>query len=396
MPLYLTGYHSSRVRKPVASSLRRSTSSPFAHLPRTKTGQRTKSSENALEDEDDGGRLDTKRKALPATAISPTKTVLDSIQHATLSMFCEVPERSGMNSTRIAEVLNFRKGLPSVVSIAHVHGLVTASTQTERDIVTLIQSGKIRKIKIIGRGNDLGGLSEVLITTSELESMLRRSKLTEGAVDEFLDVLRLHPKATAFSPSMLPMAHLSALIKAGFLVSASLYASGISRGNSLGGSSTVAPPTISRAASGSWAAVGGGAAFEDLGGVGIAKRHNSDAGRLTPSGNEMMLSLPSIGTYLRLLYNARSHLLDLLGKSKYREAPLYLLRERWDGAVDSENRVSAAKRIRGEFSGILPGKTKKWKDLYGLSFDWTLEECLGAGLVELFETGSVGYGVRAL
>jgi hypothetical protein len=43
----------------------------------------------------------------------------------------------------------------------------------------------------------------------------------------------------------------------------------------------------------------------------------------------------------------------------------------------------------------MPAKTKKWKDLYGLNFDWVVEECLGAGLIELFETRSVGLGVRA-
>jgi hypothetical protein len=66
------------------------------------------------------------------------------------------------------------------------------------------------------------------------------------------------------------------------------------------------------------------------------------------------------------------------------------------GAVDSDNRVSTAKRIRGEFSQILPAKTKKWRNLNGLNFDWALEECLGAGMIELFETHAVGLGVRAI
>jgi len=109
-----------------------------------------------------------------------------------------------------------------------------------------------------------------------------------------------------------------------------------------------------------------------------------------------MLSLPNLGSYLRLINDARVHLLELLGKSKYREAQLHLLRERWDGAVESDSRVSTAKRLRGEFSGVLPGRTKKWKQFYGLNFDWILEECFGAGLVELFDTGSVGHGIRAV
>ena len=136
-------------------------------------------------------------------------------------------------------------------------------------------------------------------------------------------------------------------------------------------------------------------AFENLGGVGTPQRHRSEA-QTSSTGNELAISVPNIGPYLRLLYAARSHLLELLGQSKYREAPLYLLRERWDGAVESNSRVSVAKRARGEFAGLLPGQTKKWKDFYGLDFDWALQECLGAGLVELFETKSVGHGVRAL
>ena len=57
---------------------------------------------------------------------------------------------------------------------------------------------------------------------------------------------------------------------------------------------------------------------------------------------------------------------------------------------------SVAKRMRGEFTGVLPGRTKKWKDLYGMRFRWVLEEAIGAGLIELFDTGSVGPGVRCL
>lgn len=73
-----------------------------------------------------------------------------------------------------------------------------------------------------------------------------------------------------------------------------------------------------------------------------------------------------------------------------------LLRDRWDGAVETEKSFHLAKRARGEFAGILPGKTKKWKELYGMKYRWVLEEALGAGLVEIFETGSVGLGIRSL
>ncbi|KAJ2984426.1 hypothetical protein NUW58_g6065 [Xylaria curta] len=58
--------------------------------------------------------------------------------------------------------------------------------------------------------------------------------------------------------------------------------------------------------------------------------------------------------------------------------------------------VQRPKRARGEFAGVLPGQTRKWRQFYGLTFDWVLQEAVGAGLVEIFETRSVGRGVRAV
>lgn len=110
----------------------------------------------------------------------------------------------------------------------------------------------------------------------------------------------------------------------------------------------------------------------------------------------LFLSLPNTGTYLRLLGTGRAHLIALLQRSRCGEAPIDLLRDRWDGAVETDKSLHLAKRARGEFAGILPGKTKKWKELYGMKFRWVLEEALGAGLVEIFETGSVGPGIRCL
>ncbi len=71
-----------------------------------------------------------------------------------------------------------------------------------------------------------------------------------------------------------------------------------------------------------------------------------------------------------------------------------LLKEKWDGNIPNDA-TSRAKRARGEWTGVLPGRTKKWKEFYGLEFEWVLAECVGAGVVECFDTGSVGWGIRA-
>lgn len=338
-------------------------------------------------------RLEPSGKIVSTLSIDSAHDVLSAIQYARSSMFATIPDRAGMNSVRIAEILNFQRNLPAIVSLAHVHAIISASSKTERQIAALQSAGKLRKIRVTGRGNDISGTGEVLITMAGLQALLERSGLATDVVAEFGNVLRRQPRATSIRPSELPPSHISALSRSGFLVSSSLSGS---RNPSLAGSSLVAMPRISRAASGTSGAIGGDAAFENLGGVGAARRPKLAHLDQSLQGGELALSVPNIGPYLRLLNGGRAHLLELLGKSKYREGPLYLIRERWDGAIDSDSRISTAKRIRGEFSNVLPAKTKKWKDLYGLNFDWVVEECLGAGLIELFETRSVGLGIRAL
>ncbi len=181
MPLYLNASHSSRIRKPgsKAPSLKRSSSSPFYTLPRRKPVQRTKSveNENHLASEDESEKLDDTGQAISLAAISPVSNVLQAIRHSHESMFSDVPERAGMNSTRIAEVLNFRRSLPLIVSLAHIHALLAASSRTEREIASLIASGDIRKLLVSGRGNEVSGFSEFLVYTQDLEARISGSML---------------------------------------------------------------------------------------------------------------------------------------------------------------------------------------------------------------------------
>lgn len=388
MPLYLTAAHSSRIQKPGKRT------SPGDRTTTAKRSSRSSANKRPRNDDDDDDEapLDGTGKILHTVSESSVGDVMEALDYTTRIMFSEIPERAGMNSTRIAAVLNFRRSLPPLVTIAHVHALLSAASRTEREIVSLVARGTIRKIQVGGRGNDISGLSDVLISRPAFEELLNSSGLDAAVVTDVLVVLRANPRSTAISSRSLPPSHVSALTKAGLLVTPSLRGS---RNVSLSGSALVASPSVSRAASGTLAAVGGDSAFENLGGVGSPRKSASHPADHA-AGNDLVLSVPNIGSYLRLVDASRTHLLELLDKSKYREAPLYLLRERWDGAVDSDSRISTAKRVRGEFSTVLPAKTKKWKDLYGLDFDWTLQECLGAGLIELFETHSVGLGVRAL
>jgi hypothetical protein len=198
-------------------------------------------------------------------------------------------------------------------------------------------------------------------------------------VEKFLSVLSRIGNTCAIPGTTFSQQEYTALVRAGFIVSSSSLAKGTSSVPSLPNLPTAAP-TMAASRAGSATHTNG----------------TEPPSRAQFQTATLFLSLPNTGPYLKLLGTGRDHLMALLKKSKSGEAPVSLLRDRWDGAVESERSFSVAKRARGEFSGILPGKTKKWKDLYGMSFRWVLEEAIGAGLIEIFDTGSVGPGARCL
>ncbi|KAJ6109702.1 hypothetical protein N7486_001937 [Penicillium sp. IBT 16267x] len=310
--------------------------------------------------------------------ISETAAVANveqAIRHVRTKMFDELPERAGMNSTRIAEVLNMRRSLPPLASVAHIHTLLNAPTKVEREIVELLKSGRVRRLIIPGRGNDAAGLGDCLVLAEDWEQLVRNSPALDLEVKDILNRIGTH---SALSQGIFEPDEYRDLMRAGFLVSSSTFTQG-----SL---SLASLPNLPGAA------------------VSSASRRrsaHSETDRPVQSDAQaraatLFLSLPNTGTYLRLLGAGRAHLLALLRRSRCGEAPLDLLRERWDGAVEMDKSFHLAKRARGEFAGILPGKTKKWKDMYGMQFRWVLEEALGAGLIEIFETGSVGPGIRCL
>ena len=198
-------------------------------------------------------------------------------------------------------------------------------------------------------------------------------------------------------------------MRAGFLTSSSSLSSSRCGSTPLASAppgTAISISSISRAASGSITAVGGENAIYDAGGRGgvrsgssqhgsrSVQEHEPETRQIGEHGENIRLSFPNMGPYLKLVTAARSHMVSLIMKSRYQEMPLYLFREKWDGGVSANGPTATAKKYRGEFNGVSPSRTPKWKQFYGLSFDWVLAECLGAGLIEIFETGSVGRAAR--
>ncbi|KAL4760657.1 Stk19 family serine/threonine-protein kinase [Aspergillus foveolatus] len=384
MPLRLTSAPVSGIKKRKSSAQTRPRASLFVNHARSKpsvrpstSGEvRSKTDELEVEDYSPLQDLGLSRHIPEST---PVDNVLAAIKHIKSNMFEELPARAGMNSVRIAQVLNFRRSLPPLVSVAHVHTILDAPTKVEREIMELATAGTIKRLIVPGRGNDAAGLGDCLVLKEDWEGLVLESVLEDGLKEKFLTVLSRIGNTCAIPGTAFSSAEYTALVRAGFIVSSSSLAKGTSSVPSLPNLPRMAP-TVPASRSGS------GALANDTISTSQTQFHTAT----------LYLSLPNTGPYLKLLGGGRDHLIALLKKSPSREAPLTLLRDRWDGAVESERSFDVAKRARGEFAGVLPGKTKKWKEFYGMSFRWVLEEAVGAGLVEIFNTGSVGPGVRCL
>lgn len=346
------------------------------------------------------------------------RDVPQAMRFASDRMFTPLPEQPsswGLNSIRVADVLNFRRALPGLTTAAHLQALLRSPTAVERETAELVRAGTLRKIVILRRGAGSragGGVVELLVESARLEdSVVTSSALDEGAKEAFAAWLRANPSSLKVSSGEIDLGggedgrgppltaeQVDQLVRAGFLTTyhdmdIGNVSSGFARPEDRG--TMLSLDTVSRAAAGSFAAVGGEGVIHSSGGSGGARSGGSRS-RSGAAGGDLSLAVPGQGAYLKLVTAALSHVTGILGKSPYKEMPEGLLRERWDGGVATDSKQHAGKKGRREFSGVLPGRTKKWREFYGLSFDWILHEAVGNGLVELFETASIGRAVRLL
>jgi hypothetical protein len=87
-----------------------------------------------------------------------------------------------MNSTRIAEILNFRRALPPVISVDHVRAILHPHNPTaaEREISEAVNQGLIRRVRVPNR--DLvsaragTGAGEGLVFASDWEAIVREAR----------------------------------------------------------------------------------------------------------------------------------------------------------------------------------------------------------------------------
>ncbi|KAK4248000.1 serine-threonine protein kinase 19-domain-containing protein [Corynascus novoguineensis] len=375
-----------------------------------------------------------------ATTTAPTPITATPAQvhaHVLATMFSPLPgggTGAGLGSARIATALRARTAVPRVVSVTHLlQALMTmmkTATMTmttpaaaERAVAGMVRRGEGRRVRIPtlsllqGRGGTgaaaQAASAELFVLVSELEEMVRRCEALslssasgegERLGERFLEWLRRNPARERLVEGEhgFSRKEVDVLVRAGFLtaVNNTHRYQGSGPGAGLGARPEgryrmVSLETVARAAAGSVAAAGGEGVLHAAGGTGARSiGPAAGGGAAARTRSEFSIAVPGSGVFLKLVSAALEHLADLLRKSQYREMSESDLREKWDGGVVGESEAALAKKLRGEFAGVMPGRTKKWKEFHGLSFDWVLREAVGAGMVEVFETQSVGRGVR--
>lgn len=296
------------------------------------------------------------------------RDVIQAMRYIRSRMFTPVPP-TGFHSTRTTELLNYRLTLPPIVTTGHLNAILNAPSRTEREMAELTGKGVLRRVRVERRG----GIGEALIEMEDLEGMLRKIKVKDETRTRFIDFLRGNPTAQAIDLGVLESDEIDELVRAGFLTSSTLTnPSSTLHIRPEDRTTLTSIHHISRFASGTVSAVGGRNAIHLAGGGGGAPtltRADSQA------SSTFRVSIPGHGRYLKLAEAAVEWVRETLGKTKWGEGPESWLRERFEGG------------------GLYGGR---WREFWGVEWEWVLGEAVGLGVVEVFETGSVGRGVRAL
>ncbi|KAG5981671.1 hypothetical protein E4U55_002707 [Claviceps digitariae] len=380
------------------------------------------------------------------------RDVVQTMRYIRGHMFGALPRwGGGFTSTRTAELLNYRASLPGVVTMGHIHAVLrgTPPSRVEREAAELVGKGVLRRVRVDRRG----GLGEALVEMDHVRALLgegvRRRTMRRRTGIAFWRFLRRRPTALVVRAgdmrredddddgdggggddddddaaadteekqlgiseddddddndddadnALLTHGQVNELLRAGFLTSCAAA----TPGNPLhvrpeDRTTLTSIAHVSRFASGTVSAVGGQNALHLAGGGGggpaASGRRTATATttktttKTTPTSHHQAsntalsfrIALPGHGRYLKLADAAVHWLTDALGRTRWGEGPEAWLRERFEA--------------RGAGPGA--GQSPRWKDFWGLEWEWLLGQAVGLGVVEVFETGSVGKGVRLL
>jgi hypothetical protein len=232
---------------------------------------------------------------------------IDNVIKLVLGKMWEPIPDKGLGREGRGNVFQFRASAPPLVMLTHLHGLfIHNSTLVDRSVLIATQSGKLRRLIV----NLVDG-GDVLITADQYYSLLEKScsESNAGCISAFRRFLVQHPSAVMVTHDELTCAGAEpgVLLANGFLV--------LQNGK----------------------------------------------------GNVYNMSVPNIGSYLKLVTSCRRYVCKTLSKLPWKELPEETLQSRW-----TSNKMY-------------------WKDFKGAKLDWVFYDCIGGGWCEAFST-PVGRG----
>lgn len=278
-------------------------------------------------------------------------------------------------STLSTNLLLSRARLPPVLSTTHLHAALRCSPSTaDRALAALVRAGTVRRV-VVPRGGP-ADVVELVILSADLEGM------EPPPPGRWVEWLRGNPGAMYVCEG--EVGGVDGLVRGGW-VTVVYEGDG---GGRVGGAGLV--ERVKGRAAGTVEATGGVGVVWEVG-TGVRARGGRGGGRFR-------VAVPGVGGYLKLVTGAVGYLGELLGRyggvgGVMAEGDL---KGKWDGGVVGEGTAARAKKGRGQFVGVGEGRTRRWREFLGMEFEWVLDEAVGAGMVEVFETGSVGRGVRRL
>jgi len=177
MSFQATPARSSRItksRRPNAAAalgLRRTKSSSSSASPRKTSLPSLVSTTSVSYDDDE--QLDDTGVVASLTEDLNFRDVPQYMEYIRNRTFSDMPEKAGMNSTRIAEVLNYRRRIPPFVTVAHVDALSTSSSRVEREIAELARAGVLRRVTIPHRGVGAAAVGDGVASVREWHALVQ-------------------------------------------------------------------------------------------------------------------------------------------------------------------------------------------------------------------------------
>ncbi|KAK6340816.1 hypothetical protein TWF696_009134 [Orbilia brochopaga] len=368
-------------RKPKSSSPRKPATPPSHHHATT---SRSSSTGNSWPSD---GPVDTPQDVPAAIAFVLARR------------FTPLPETLvglGLSRDALADILSFRRALPPVVPLSHLHALLPSRTDTERAIAALTADGTLRRVQLRGGTSTASTMDAVMLTDDFLKAVAR-SSLDDETKEAFLALLAVNPSLATLTPDMLSRDAIMALLAAGFItINSSVGDDSIAAVDITALTPTTAMSAVVPLPSRDHTHI---STLSSLASISHSHSLPSRTSQVSSGSKAISYSItpPNLGLLTHLHASTKSHLLDVLRRCSHREATMSYLCEKWDGGVSkNKHRRGGSSSSSSKKESKFEGRTRKWREFRGVTVEWVVAGLVGAGILEEFHAVGIGRGVRVV